>query len=126
MRREKQMYTDRYKGYSAGSISAPRRSHLHPRQEGPQSRLAGAGIGRRVVDSLLTIPGVKTEATRMPILHGIGRGYKVAEILGEKYAEGGVLVWKGIRGGPREITYQNEETFALTVALQIERPWEPC
>ena len=31
-------------------------------------------------------------------LHGIGRGYALAEILGEKYV-GGERVWSGIRGG---------------------------
>jgi predicted ATPase len=46
-------------------------------------------------------------------LHGIGRGYTFAEILGEKYGPGGELVWKGIRGGPREIAYRQAETFAL-------------
>lgn len=31
-------------------------------------------------------------------LHGIGRGYTLAEILGEKYV-GGERVWSGTRGG---------------------------
>lgn len=35
-------------------------------------------------------------------IHGISRGYTLAEIIGEKYVEGGVLQWKGIRGGVRE------------------------
>ena len=34
-------------------------------------------------------------------LHGIGRGYSLAEIIGEKYGEGGERVWTGIRGGFR-------------------------
>jgi predicted ATPase len=38
-------------------------------------------------------------------LHGIARGYTLPEILGEKYAEGGVLQWKGIRGGIREVAH---------------------
>jgi hypothetical protein len=29
----------------------------------------------------------------------------LAEILGEKYGEGGVLQWKGIRGGSRELVH---------------------
>ena len=33
-------------------------------------------------------------------LHGVGRGYRLAEILGEKYL-GGNRVWSGIRGGTR-------------------------
>ena len=36
-------------------------------------------------------------------LHGIGRGYTLAEIMGGKYGEGGYLEWAGIRGAPGEI-----------------------
>ena len=36
-------------------------------------------------------------------LHGIGRGYTLAEILGGKYGEGGQKEWDGIRGAPLEI-----------------------
>ena len=36
-------------------------------------------------------------------LHGIGRGYTLAEILGGKYGPGGQLEWDGIRGAPNEI-----------------------
>src|SRR5690606_33556977 len=35
-------------------------------------------------------------------LHGVGQGYALAEVIGEKYGPGGVLVWRGIRGGARE------------------------
>jgi AAA15 family ATPase/GTPase len=30
-------------------------------------------------------------------IHGISRGYTLAEVIGEKYGEGGELQWKGIR-----------------------------
>jgi predicted ATPase len=53
-------------------------------------------------------------------LHGIARGYNLAEIMGEKYVEGGVLQWRGIRGGPREITFQNSETFTLEVEFTVD------
>jgi predicted ATPase len=53
-------------------------------------------------------------------LHGISRGYSIAEILGEKYIEGGVLQWRGIRGGVREATYMQASTFALTVDFKIK------
>ena len=36
-------------------------------------------------------------------LHGIGRGYTLAEILGGKYGPGGQIEWAGIRGAPNEI-----------------------
>jgi predicted ATPase len=49
-------------------------------------------------------------------LHGIGRGYALAEIFGEKYI-GGILEWKGIRGGTREVTYHGRKTFTLTTSF---------
>ena len=36
-------------------------------------------------------------------LHGIGRGYTLAEILGGKYGPGGQMEWEPIRGAPNEI-----------------------
>ena len=38
-------------------------------------------------------------------LHGIGRGYSLAEILGEKYGEGGERVWTRDSGGMPEVAY---------------------
>jgi predicted ATPase len=52
-------------------------------------------------------------------VHGIARGYNLAEIIGEKWVEGGVLQWRGIRGGTREATYRGAPTFALEVGLKI-------
>jgi len=52
-------------------------------------------------------------------LHGISRGYTLAEIIGEKWIEGGVLQWRGIRGGTREVTFQDTETFGLEVLFTI-------
>jgi predicted ATPase len=52
-------------------------------------------------------------------LHGISRGYTLAEIIGEKWVEGGVLQWRGIRGGTREVTYRGAETFALEASFMI-------
>jgi predicted ATPase len=51
-------------------------------------------------------------------MHGMSRGYTLAEIIGEKYVEGGVLQWKGIRGGTREVAYAGESTFRLTTQLR--------
>jgi len=47
-------------------------------------------------------------------LHGVARGYSLAEIIGEKHGEGGERIWNGIRGGTREITLSGERSFALT------------
>ncbi len=52
-------------------------------------------------------------------LHGISRGYSIAEIIGEKYGEGGVLQWRGIRGGTKEITYCGADSFAIAISFSI-------
>ncbi len=54
-------------------------------------------------------------------VHGMSRGYSLAEIIGEKYVEGGVLQWKGIRGGTREVAHRGTTTFRLTTQLQPPR-----
>ncbi|CAD0228194.1 SMC domain protein [Planktothrix agardhii] len=52
-------------------------------------------------------------------LHGISRGYNLAEILGEKWGQGGFLEWEGIRGGKQNITFQNSPTFAIEVTFSL-------
>ncbi len=53
-------------------------------------------------------------------LHGIGRGYSLAEIIGEKWGEGGVLQWRGIRGGTREAAFTGASIFALTIEFRFQ------
>lgn len=53
-------------------------------------------------------------------LHGIARRYSLAEIMGAKYVEGGVLQWRGIRGGTREVTPAGVDTFAIGALLEID------
>ncbi|HBB31468.1 MAG TPA: ATPase [Cyanobacteria bacterium UBA8803] len=55
-------------------------------------------------------------------LHGISRGYSLAEIFGEKWIEGGVIQWRGIRGGIREATFQGADTFTLEVSFLLRKP----
>jgi predicted ATPase len=52
-------------------------------------------------------------------LHGLSRGYTLAETIGEKWIEGGVPVWKGIRGGIREVAFDGQSLFRLTVKLKL-------
>jgi predicted ATPase len=54
-------------------------------------------------------------------LHGIGRGYTLPDIFGEKPGEG----WEGIRGGTLEATFLGATTFALRVALVVEAEGAP-
>ncbi len=46
-------------------------------------------------------------------LHGISRGYNLAEIVGEKSGPSGVPEWEGIRGGTRELATHGKKIFAL-------------
>lgn len=51
------------------------------------------------------------------VLHGVGLGYAIADVLGEKYGPGGILQWRGIRGGAHEASYNAGGRFALGVEL---------
>jgi predicted ATPase len=51
------------------------------------------------------------------VLHGVGLGYTLAEILGEKYGTGGIRQWGGIRGGAREAAFRSTSKFRLKVEL---------
>lgn len=59
-------------------------------------------------------------------LHGLGRGYTLAEILGRKYGPGGEVQWDGIRGAPSEVVRiarhgrAGRNGFALEVTLQLQ------
>ena len=52
-------------------------------------------------------------------LHGISRGYGLAEIIGEKWIEGGVLQWRGIRGGTREVCFRNAPSFRIEASFDV-------
>ncbi len=51
-------------------------------------------------------------------LHGIGRGYTLAEIVGGKYGAGGQIEWAGIRGGVDEIIRFNQLSLLLQVGVE--------
>ena len=58
-------------------------------------------------------------------LHGIGRGYTLAEIMGGKYGPGGQLEWASIRGAPKEIGRLNPEFniphSTFTIDVQVDQ-----
>jgi predicted ATPase len=53
-------------------------------------------------------------------VHGISRGYTIAEIIGEKYVEGGVLQWRGIRGGVKETVMRNGDTANSCFSIEVK------
>ena len=59
-------------------------------------------------------------------LHGIGRGYTLAEIIGGKYGAGGQTEWAAIRGAPNEISrlQQDQGYYGFLVMVTIRRGWQ--
>ncbi|MCY7332202.1 MAG: AAA family ATPase [Pseudanabaena sp. CAN_BIN31] len=51
-------------------------------------------------------------------LHGISRGYSIADIIGGKY-EDGIQQWQGIRGGTKEIAYHGANSFAISISFFV-------
>ena len=52
-------------------------------------------------------------------LHGIGRGYTLAEILGGKYGPGGQREWGGIRGATNEIIRFGNSEFSINIRANV-------
>ena len=50
-------------------------------------------------------------------LHGIGRGYTFADIIGGRYGAGGQAEWEPIRGAPHEIANSEQGSFGLRAEL---------
>lgn len=55
-------------------------------------------------------------------LHGMSRGYTLADIFGGKYV-GGDLEWQGIRGGFREVTLSGQDSFKISTDLGQSGQW---
>ena len=51
-------------------------------------------------------------------LHGVGRGYWLADIIGGRYGAGGQEEWKPIRGAIDEIVRFGEDSFGLTAHMK--------
>ena len=52
-------------------------------------------------------------------LHGIGRGYALADIIGGKYGAGGQVEWQPIRGKPNEIARFGQPSFGMLVTMRL-------
>lgn len=53
-------------------------------------------------------------------LHGVGLGFTIAEIFGEKYGAGGILQWRGIRGGLPEAARQGTLEFLMEGEVRLD------
>ena len=57
-------------------------------------------------------------------LHGVGRGYTLAEIVGGRYGAGGQVEWSGIRGAADEIVRFAQGSVGVQVRLRsADEPW---
>ncbi len=56
-------------------------------------------------------------------LHGVGRGYRLADIIGGKYGAGGQVEWEAIRGAGAEIVRFGESRCSFQV--ELEQPDQP-
>jgi len=54
-------------------------------------------------------------------LHGVGRGYSLADIIGGKYGAGGQVEWMPIRGFGTEILRFGSDEFTIAVSLRVDR-----
>lgn len=53
------------------------------------------------------------------LLHGIGRGYRLADIIGGKYGAGGQVEWEPIRGAADEIIRFGDSVLSLEAGMQL-------
>ena len=66
-------------------------------------------------------------------LHGIGRGYRLADIIGGRYGAGGQVEWEPIRGAVDEIVRFGDAEFRLAVNMRfavegssVHKSWRPA
>ena len=51
-------------------------------------------------------------------LHGVGRGYGLADIVGGRYGAGGQVEWERIRGAGNEIIRFGQQSFSISTELE--------
>jgi predicted ATPase len=53
------------------------------------------------------------------VLHGIGLRQSLAEVFGDVYGHGGLLLWRGIRGGTGESSFQGSGAFGIEASVLV-------
>jgi predicted ATPase len=76
-------------------------------------------IGRLTLIVGTNASGKSNLRDALRVLHGVGLGYQLAEILGEKYGPGGILTWRGIRGGVREAATLGRSQFRVACTIRV-------
>ena len=94
---------ERFKGFKEAELSL-----------GPFTLLVGANAS-----------GKSNIRDAFRFLHGIGRGYSLAEIFGEKWGDGGEQLWRGTRGGAEEAAFAGANAFVLEASYAIQVDVKP-
>ncbi len=55
-------------------------------------------------------------------LHGVGRGYALADIFGGKYGDGDYVEWERMRGAANEIARFGRKSFSISVDMKASKP----
>lgn len=76
---------------------------------------ASLAIGGLTIIVGVNASGKSNIRDALRFLHGVGRGYSLAEIIGGKYGEGGYREWAPLRGTTNEIIRFGQDAFTLRV-----------
>ena len=76
-----------------------------------------------VIGGLTVIVGINASGKSnirdaLRFLHGVGRGYSLADIIGGKYGEGGYREWTPLRGATNEIIRFGQTSFKLDIETE--------
>ncbi len=52
-------------------------------------------------------------------LHGVGRRYSLADIIGGRYGAGGQVEWAQMRGAANEIIRFGENSFSIVIRFEL-------
>jgi hypothetical protein len=74
-------------------------------------------LGRTTVVVGTNASGKSNLRDALMVLHGIGLGYHLADILGGHYGPGGKRDWRGIRGGAVEAGFEGSKVFGLRTVV---------
>jgi predicted ATPase len=92
------------------------RLHLH---DFKNYQSAALPLGPFTVLCGLNAAGKSNVRDALRFLHGVARGYTLADTIGEKWGEGGVLQWRGLRGGTVEAARHGAATFTLQAEFTL-------
>jgi hypothetical protein len=80
---------------------------------------ANLGLGAFTLLVGMNASGKSNIRDAFRFLHGISKGYSVAEII-DKKTKDSVFEWRGVRGGIQEVTFASSRSFQLGLLFSLE------